>query len=808
MSDLLQDLRYALRTLRRAPGFASIAILTLALGIGATTAIFSLVNATLLRELPYPGAERIVRVYQTTPAGRSTASPPDFTDWRAEADAFEALAAYHPSAYTLTGSGDARQVQAAQVTGDFFAVMGVSPIAGRPLTAADAAPGAERTVVLSESMWRNDFGGERSMIGRRIMLDGEPYTLVGIAPERFAYPRGAEMWTPRVFDADDLATQRGAHYLAVIGRIAPGGSIERAHTQIASIADRLAVEYPNTNRETSAEVVSLRDALVGDGRETLYLLLGAVTLVLLIACANVANLLVARALSRRRDLALRQAVGASRARLTRLVLAESLLLAAGGGALGILLAAWGTPLLARLRPDDAFLQSATIDLRVLWVTVLVSVATGLLFGIFPALRLVPSRGLSQQLVGGGRGSSATAEAHRARRVLVMTEMTLAFVLLVGSGLLLRSFVSLQRTDLGFETASRLTFSLQTPDARYETPEQVADYYEQVLERIDALPGIEELGATQALPLSGDSYGMSMHSIDGRPLESEEQDRMGSQLRVVRPEFFAAMQIPVLRGRPIDETDRPGAPDAVVLNEAAARRIFQDADPLGHELRVGTSFGLGRGRAGGIVVGVAADTRDRGAAEEATPVIYLSHAQFPISNLQVVARTSRPPESLARAVRAAVSAVDPNVPLFGLQTMEERFAESVAQPRFLLTLIGLFAGVAVALASIGLYGVIAYGVSERTREIGIRLALGARQRDVQRMIVRGGGLLAVMGILVGLAAAFAGARLLQSQLYGVEPIDPMTMGGAVLVLLPVALLASWIPARRATRVDPAITLRAE
>jgi predicted permease len=577
---------------------------------------------------------------------------------------------------------------------------------------------------------------------------------------------------------------------------------------VASIADRLAAEYPNTNRETSVEVISLRDALVGDSRTTLYLLLGAVTLVLLIACANVANLLVARALSRRRDLALRQAVGASRARLTRLVLVESLLLALAGGGLGVLLAAWGTPLLATLRPDDAFLQAATIDLRVLAVTLLVSIATGLLFGIFPALRLVPSRGLSQQLIGGGRGSSATAEAHRARRVLVMAEMTLAFVLLVGSGLLLRSFVALQQTELGFETESRLTFSLETPSARYETPEQVAAYYEEAMERIGAIPGIEELGATQALPLSGNSYGISMSSIDGRELENEEQNRLGSQIRVIRPEFFTAMGIPILRGRAIEATDRIGAPDAIVLNETAARRIFPDDDPLGRELRIGTSFGLGRGRAGGTVVGVAADTRDFGATEEPDPVLYLAHAQFPLSNLQVVARTSRPPESLARAVRSAVASVDPNVPVFGLQTMDERFAESVAQPRFMMMLIGLFAAVAVVLASIGLYGVIAYGVSERTREIGIRLALGARQQDVQRMILRTGSALAVVGIAIGLAAAFAGARVLSSQLYGVEPIDALTMITAVLVLLPVALLASWIPARRATRVDPAITLRME
>jgi predicted permease len=594
----------------------------------------------------------------------------------------------------------------------------------------------------------------------------------------------------------------------VIARLAPGTTIERASAQIASIAERLATEYPNTNRETSGTVVSLRDSLVEDARPALYVLLGAVALVLLIACANVANLLVARALGRRRDLALRQAVGASRGRLTRLVLVESLILALTGGALGVILAAWGTPLLARLRPDDAFLQAATIDLRVLTVTLFVSVLTGLLFGIFPALRLVPSHGLSQQLIGGGRGSSGTAEAHRARRILAVAEMTLAFVLLVGAGLLLRSFVALQQTELGFETASRLTFTLATPDARYDTPERVDAFYEAVLERVRAIPGVERVGATQMLPLSGSSYGISAHSIDGRELPEEEKDRLSSQIRVVRPEFFASIGIPVLRGRAIGDADRFGAPPVAMLNESAARAMFPGTDPLGHEVTIGTSFGIGRGRGGGTVIGVVADTRDFGADGEPTPIIYLSHAQFPLSLLQLVMRTARPPETMASSVRAAVAAVDPNVPVFEMHTMEALFSESVAQPRFLLTLLSLFAVTAVALASIGLYGVIAHGVSERTREIGIRIALGARRGDVLRMVMRSGGMLAALGLLVGLAASFAGARVLRTELYGVEPVDAMTLIGAVLVLFPVALLASWIPARRATRVDPAVTLRME
>lgn len=808
MSELFHDLRYAVRTLRRAPGFTAVAVLTLALGIGANTAIFSLVNATLLRDLPYPSPDRIVRVYQTSSGQRSTASPPDFVDWRAQSKTFTGMAAFHRNSYTLTESGEPQQLLAAQVTGDFFNVLAVPLALGRPIGGADAEMDAELTVVLGNGLWRTQFGADPRVIGTRIQLDGSPYTVIGVAAPGFEYPRGTAIWTPRRFSADDLATQRGAHYLDVVARLAPEATVERASSEIASIAERLAAEYPNTNRETSGTVITLRESLVGDVRPALYVLLGAVALVLLIACANVANLLVARALGRRRDLALRQAVGASRGRLTRLVLAESLVLAVAGGSIGVLLAAWGTPLVAQLRPNDPFLQAASIDMRVLLVTLVVSLLTGLLFGIFPALRLVPPHGLSQQLVGGGRGSSATAEAHRARRVLAVSEMMLAFVLLVGAGLLMRSFVALQRTDLGFATDSRLTFTVATPDARYDTPERVESFYTQVIERMRAIPGVEQLGATLALPLSGDSYAITAHSIDGRELPDEEQDRLVNQIRIVRPDFFAAMSIPVVRGRPLEDTDRMGAPAAIVLNESAGRRMFPGVEALGHEVVIGTSFGLGLGRAGGTVVGVVRDTRDFGASEDQVPVLYLSHAQYPISMLQFVVHATRAPETLTAPLREAIAAVDAQIPVFEIETMESRFSESIAQPRFLMTLLALFAFTAIVLASIGLYGVIAHGVSERTREIGIRIALGARQRDVLGMIMRRGWGLGVLGIAFGLVAAFAGARLLRAQLYGVEPIDPLTLAIAVLILMPVALLASWIPARRAARVDPAITLRME
>lgn len=807
MTTLLQDLRYALRTLRHAPGFATIAIATLALGIGATTAILSLVNATLLRDLPYPEADRIVRVHQTVAGRRTTVSPPDFTDWRKEADAFSGMASYVGFSFALTGVGEARQVGALGVTGDFFSVLGVKPILGRLIGPSDAEVQAERVVVISERLWRRDFGADPDLIGRQVMLDAQPYTVIGVMPAWFDYPRDREVWVPDFFSEEVLSTQRGAHYLSVIGRLKPGVTIEQASAQVAAIANRLAIEYPTSNRETSAEAISLREQLVGDADEMLALLGGAVALVLLIACANVANLLVARALSRRRDLALRQAVGASRGRLTRLVLVESLVLAVAGGLFGVILAAWGTPLLAQLRPDDAFLQAATIDWRVLGMTAVVCLASGVLFGTFPALRLIPSIGFAQHLAG-GRGSALTAEAHRARRLLATAEMTLAFVLLVGSGLLLRSFASLYATELGFDTTSRLTFSLSAPEAQYDTPEKLAGYFASVEERLAALGGVHEVGATMVLPLSGDSYGISMHSLDGRELEDEEEDRLSTQIRVVTPGYLEAMGIALIRGRTISENDRHGSPHAVVVSKSAADLIFPGEDPIGHEIRMGTTFGIGRGRAGGSIVGVVADTRDFGAANDHRPTVYLSHDQFPVSAMEIVVRTNREARSLMNSVRSTVASIDPNVPVFGLQTMDDLFAQSVSQPRFMLTLIGLFALLAVVLAAVGLYGVTAYGVSERTREIGIRLALGARARDVERMILRSGGIAAILAIGAGLVATVWVGRLLRSYLYGVEPLDIASIVGAILILLPIALLASWIPARRATRVDPAITLRTD
>jgi predicted permease len=808
MTDLWKDLRYALRTLRRAPGFTAVAVATLAIGIGANTGIFSLVNAALLRDLPYPNADQLARVYLTTDRGKSTASPPDFADWRAQGDLFSGMAAYHTRAYALTGEGEAEQILAAQVTGDFFSVLGVPLAQGRPIGEADAMPGAEKVVVLGDALWQSRFGGEPGVIGERILLDGVPHTVIGIAAPAFAYPRSVRLWTARSFSAEEMATQRGAHYLEVIARLEPGVTTEQASTQIARIAESLARQFPTTNRETSATVTDLRDALVGNAQESLLILLGAVTLVLLIACANVANLLVARALGRRRDLALRHALGASRLRLARLVLVESLVLALLGGGLGVFLAAWGTPLLARLRPDDALLQAATIDSRVLVVTLVVSMLTGLLFGIFPALRLVPAKGLAGELVSGGRGSSATAEAHLARRALAIAEVAIAFILLVGAGLLMRSFVAMRQTDVGFATASRLTFIASAPEATYDTPQKTDEFFRRVTEQVRAIPGAETVGATMILPLSGDSYSITAHSIDGRELPEEDKDRLATQIRVVRDDFFSAMGMAVLEGRPFTQADRAGAPDAVVLNASAARLLFPNGSPLGHEVRIGTSFGLGGARGGGTVVGVVGDTRDFGVQESARPVLYLSHPQFPVDGLEYVIVTSGAPEAMAKSVRAAVAAVDPNVPVYGVKSMEAMFNESVARPRFMTTLLLMFALIALLLASVGLYGVIAYGVGERSREFGIRMALGAGQRDVMAMVMRSGWSLGLKGLALGIAGALAASTLLRSQLYGVRTTDLATMIIATLVLLPVALLATYIPARRATGVDPGTAIRAE
>jgi predicted permease len=809
MDTLALDFRLALRRLARTPGFTLIAAFTLAIGIGATTAIYSVVDAALFRALPYPAANELLRVYTPADAGgRSTVSPPDFVDYRSESHSFRAMAAFVEDSYALSGDGPAEQRNGAYVTSDFFTVLGVRPALGRPIGADDAVPGGPRVVMLSDGLWRGRFGADLSLVGRTIMLNGVATTVIGVMPPEFDYPSGTDLWTPLPFTAQDLATQRGAHYLGVIGRLRPGVSVAEANADLAAIQARLAAAYPNTDNAGPAPVRTLRDSLVGDMRTPLLVLLGAVGLVLLVACANVANLLLARALRRQREFAVRTALGASRARVMRELLVEAVMLALIGGAVGVLLAVWGTKALIALHPGDQLLASVSVDGRMLAATFALSTLCGLLFGLVPALHVAPRRDVTAALAGGGRGGSASASAQRAKRTLAIAEMALSVVLLTGAGLLLRSFLLLSAVDPGFAAQGRLTFSVSLPDVRYDTPEKRAAFVTELLSRLRALPDVRDAGVVSGLPLTGYSYSISAHDLDGRALENAESDRLSTQIRIVSPDYFRTMGIPVKLGRGITGADRHGAPPVVVMNEAAARLVFPGASPLGHQFIIGTSFGLGRGRAGGEVVGVVGNTHDAELDRNAVPTIYLAHDQFPVSSVSVVLRARSAPAALVTPARSVLAAVDADVPMFEPRTMNEVVDASLNRQRFIATLLGIFAAIAALLAGVGLYGVIAYSVGERTREIGIRVALGAVRGDVLRLVLRGGMTLAVIGVLIGLAGSVVTTQLLGGLLYGVGPLDLMTLVATTLLVFAAALLATAIPAHRATRLDPVEALREE
>lgn len=809
MDTLGLDLRLALRRLARTPGFTLIAVLTLAIGIGATTAIYSVVDAALFRALPYPAADELLRIY--TPAdggGRSTVSPPDFVDYRNQSHSFRAMAAFVDGTYALSGDGAAEQRDGAYVTSDFFTVLGVRPALGRPIGADDAVPGGPRVVVLSDGLWRGRFGADLSLVGRTITLDGVATTVIGVMPPGFDYPTGTDLWTPLRFTPYELATQRGAHYLGVIGRLRPDASVAEANADLAAIQSRLAAAYPNTDNAGPTPVRTLRESLFGDMRTPLLVLLGAVGLVLLVACANVANLLLARALRRQREFAVRTALGASRARVVRELLVEAVVLALIGGVGGVLLAVWGTKALIAMHPGDQLLSSVSVDGRVLAVTLALSTLCGLLFGLVPALHIAPRHDVATALAGGGRGGSATASAQRAKRTLAVAEVALSVVLLTGAGLLLRSFLLLNAVDPGFAAQGRLTFRVSLPDARYETPEKSAAFFAELLTRLRALPDVRDAGIVSGLPLTGYSYSISAHDLDGRELENAEADRLSTQIRIVSPDYFRTMGIPVKLGRGITDVDRHGARPVIVMNEAAARLVFPGASPLGHDFIIGTSFGLGRGRAGGEVVGVAGNTRDAELDQDAVPTVYLSHDQFPVGSVSVVLLARSAPTALIAPARSTLASLDPDVPLFEPRTMTDVVDTSLNQQRFITTLLGIFAAIAALLAGVGLYGVIAYSVGERTREIGIRAALGAVRGDVLRLVLRGGMTLAVIGVLIGLAGSLVTTRLLSDLLYGVQPLDLTTLVLTTLLVLASALLATAVPAHRATRLDPVEALREE
>jgi putative ABC transport system permease protein len=800
-----QDLTYALRRLVKAPGFTFVAVLTLALGIGANSAIFSVVNGVLLKPLPYPESDRLVGVYHVTEGERAVMSGPNFTDVARMSQSLENVAAVSTSRAILTGEGEPARLATAEVTASLFNVLRVRAALGRTFNADENTPGKTNVVILSHGLWQQRFGGDASVIGRRITLDGVKREVVGVMPGGFSYPAERQAWLPLEFDQSFVATQRSAWYLYVVGRLKPGVTPEQSAAEVETIGRNLAKQYPDANGEIGMTTYPLLEAMVGDIRGAVLVLLGAVGFVLLIACTNVANLLLARAAARESEIAVRTALGAGRGRLVRQLLTESLLLSIIGAGVGLLLAVWGVDLLVRLKPAGIpRLDNVRVDGIVIAFTLVIAGVTGVLFGLVPAF--TATHGVSASLMESGRGAVTSRAGARVRGALVVAELALAVMLLAGAGLLMRSFARLQAVDPGFRVEQGLTFDLTLPDARYEADATRIAFFDQLLPRLRALPGVRSASAVLGLPLSGLQFVISFTVAGRPPVPPAQQPAM--QVRVATPDYFSAIGIPVKRGRAFTEDDKEGTPRVVLITESAARQFFPGEDPIGKTIRLGWGKGPGRPNAGGEVVGIVGDVKDAGLNEPDPPQIYLPYRQWTVGSISVLLKTSVPPTSIAEAARAQVYAIDPNLPLSNVNTLEGILAKSISQQRFYALLLAIFAGVALVLAAIGIFGVLSYAVAQRTREIGIRMALGAQGRSVVALIVREAMVLVVGGVILGTAAALFLSDTMTKMLFSITPTDPATFASVAGVLIGVALLAAYIPARRATRVDPIVALRAE
>ena len=799
METFLRDTRYAVRGLLKRPGFTAIALVALALGIGANTAIFSLVNAVLLRPLPFAEPDRLVWVWGNIKNGgnRASVSPLDFLDYRQQNHTFEEFAASLSLRLNHTGDGEPERVEASGVTGNYFQAMGAKPAFGRTFLLENEKPGNDQVAVLSYRFWQKRFGGDPAIINKTITLDGRSCAVLGVMPPDFSMPRAADVWVPINFDIHPGMKQRKAHFLRPIGRLKAGVTMAQAQADTDAIARRLEEQYPESNSGWNLRLVSLREQLVGNTRPTLFILFGAVGFVLLIACANVANLLLVRAAGRQKEIAVRTALGAGRWRIVRQMITESVLLALVGGALGTLLALWGVELLVALSAGSLPLTAdVRIDASVLGFTLLVSVLTGVLFGLAPAVRTMKLN-LSESLKEGGRSGSEGAHRNRTRSVLVVLESAVAVVLLIGAGLLVRSLWLLQDTSPGFDPRNVLTMGVNLPGEKYDAPEKSASFFAELESRVAGLPGVESVGLVSELPLSGQPNDMP-YTVEGRPPVSIDQ-AFDDDFRRVNTNYFKALGIPFLRGRNFTEQEVREGAKVVIISDLLARQVFPNEEPLGKRLIM--SFG---NRAFEII-GIVGDIRHRALESNAAAAMYMPAYE---GSMNVVIRSKGDPASLAAAVRKEVLQIDPNQPVADVRTMEQWLDRSVAGPRYRTTLLGLFALVALALASTGIYGVMSYSVSQRTHEIGVRMALGARRFDVLRLVVRQGMTLVIIGVLLGLGGAFALTRLMASLLFGVTAKDPFTFVAVSALLTLVAFVACYLPARRATKVDPLVALRYE
>jgi putative ABC transport system permease protein len=799
--------------LAKSPAFTLVAVLALAIGIGANTAIFSVVNAVLLRELPFAQPERLVRLWgtnaqQSVPRGMGefsdfNVSPNDFADWRAQNHSFDSLAAFSSyGSVTLTGRDEPVRLRCPVVSPEFFSVLGVRPALGRFFLPEEEQVGKHRVVVLSYGTWQQRFGADPHIVGQTLTLNSSNFTVIGVAPKGFEHPRPSPTSEPEMWRALPLSLdpgERNNHWLHAIGRLKPGVTQAQAQAEMNIINGQLERQYPDSNSGRGVRLGSLHEAMVGEVRPALSVLLGAVGFVLLIACANVANLLLARSSVRQREMAIRTALGASRWRIVRQLLTESVLLAILGGGFGLLIALWATDLFVGLSGGDIpRLGTISVDGRILGFTALISLVTGIIFGLAPALD--SSRpDLNVSLKEGGR---AVTGGQRFRQLLIISEVALSLLLLIGAGLMMKSFWRLQHVPLGFNPENLLTMDISMPPSRYPDRDQAALFQARLLERLSALPGVTAAASTSVIPLSGANSCDGM-TIEGRPVSPAEMPCV--EVRDSSPDYFRAMGIPLVRGRQLTERDNKDAPPVVIVNEAFARSFFHGEDPIGHRINHSSPDKPAVWRE---IVGVVGDVRHFGLDAEARPEFYEPQLQAPALATSIVVRSDTDLTSLAAAVRREVLAMDKDLPVYHLKTMRELISESVAQPRFRTLLLAIFATVALLLSATGLYGVMNYWVTQRTREIGVRMALGAQARDVLRMVVGQGMALAALGVGVGLVAAFALTRIINSLLFGVSATDPWTFVAVPVVLCVVAFVASYIPARRATRVDPMIALRYE
>ncbi|HST20859.1 MAG TPA: ABC transporter permease [Blastocatellia bacterium] len=811
MQTLLQDLRYGLRMLVKKPGFTLIAVVTLALGIGANTAIFSVVNAVLFQPLPYEAPDRLVLLTNSIPTAGVKAfplSPPEFNEYRKQSQAFAQVAAYQSRSINLTGGNEPERLRGNAVSAELFPLLGAAPLLGRTFSQAEEQPGSEAVAVISYGLWQRRFGSDPAVLGQTLLLNGRTHAIVGIMPVGFDFPGEIDIWVPLALVPQQLGKEGlGAQSLRLIARLAPKVSHEQAQAEMDTIASRFHQQYADfylSGNPWNVTLTPLHEQVVGHVRLALLILLGAVAFMLMIACANVANLLMARAVTRRKEIAIRAALGAGRGRLTRQLMTESILLSALGGGLGLLLAWWGVEALIALAPNDLpRVREIVIDKWVLAFSTGASLLTGIIFGLAPAL-MVSRVDFQEALKEGGKSSTAGVGS-RLRHALVIAEVALSLTLLIGAGLMIRSFVRLMAVHPGFTADNVLTVQIPLPRSKYSTPVQQSAFYQQVIERVEALDGVVAVGGVSALPMSGEDPRAAFTAEGWTPEDVSKATNV--HYRLISENYFRTLGIPLIKGRSLSDRDHQEAPRVLVINQTMANYLWPDQDPLGKRISFNNQAGSWYS-----VVGVVGDTKHQALDAETGLEVYLSYPQTPFqaagSNLMLVARTEGDPLGFAGAVRSQVQAIDRDQPVYNIATMEQRISRSVMQRRFNMLLLIIFAGVALALATVGIYGVVSYSVSQQTREIGIRMAMGAQRHDVLKLVIGQGLMYTLIGVALGVAGAFGLTRLMTGLLYGVTATDPLTFVCVSVLLVIASLLACYIPARRATNVDPMEALRYE